>query len=239
MENLPRSIRTVFFDVGSTLIRPCPSMGEIYRRTLEPLGLTAPAREYERLFGTTWDELGGRIGRGADRFHAMPGGEMGYWAAYVGSVLDQLGSDADVESATLHLHDAFSARSAWEVFPDVNETLSALRGRGCQLGVISNWDSRLPVLLDSLGLGRFFTTVVFSSGAGAEKPSPLIFQEALRRAGARAEESVHVGDDLEADYAAAEAVGITGVLVDRDGSAPSTVRRVGDLSELLVLLEES
>ena len=70
----------------------------------------------------------------------------------------------------------------------------------------------------------------------SEKPSPEIFQEALRQARARPEESIHVGDDFDADYRGAEAIGMVGVLLNRDGIAPKNVRSVASLGELPGLL---
>ena len=120
---------------------------------------------------------------------------MSYWRTYVGRVLARLGSGVPVDSATYALHGAFADPASWAVFPDVPETLAELRSRGLRLGVISNWDSRLPRLLQGLGLDSFFEPVVHSSRVGHEKPSPEIFHEALRQARARPEESIHVGDE--------------------------------------------
>ena len=230
-----QTAHAVFFDVGATLIRPHPTMGEIYRRVLRPLGIEVQAEEFMRLFGVVWKELSDEIGEGRDRYSAF-GDEMSYWRTYVGRVLARLGSGVPVDSATYALHGAFADPASWAVFPDVPETLAELRGRGLRLGIISNWDSRLPRLLQGLGLDSFFEPVVHSSRVGHEKPSPEIFQEALRQARARPEESIHVGDDFDADYRGAEAIGMVGVLLNRDGIAPKNVRSVASLGELPGLL---
>jgi putative hydrolase of the HAD superfamily len=98
--------------------------------------------------------------------------------------------------------------------------LSALRSRGLALGVVSNWDSTLPGLLDRVSLAGFFDVVVSSSSTGASKPSPAIFLEALSRLGIGApdaSEALHVGDSLEEDYHAARAAGLAALWLDRSG----------------------
>ena len=251
-------IRFAFFDVGATLIQPYPSMGAIYARVLEPLGIEAPTRDFLRAFSITWDEMTEEVGLGRDRFHAFPGGENSYWSRYVERVLERVNeiTEADPRSlagrsasectreATVALHSAFSDPNAWQVFPEVRGVLAELRRRGVRLGVISNWDSRLPMLLERLNLASFFETVVYSSAAGGcghEKPSPVIFKTALDRAGASAAGSIHVGDDLRADVEGAQAAGLSAVLIDRktpldsECVAPGS-GRISSLVELLDLI---
>ena len=45
--------------------------------------------------------------------------------------------------------------------------------------MISNWDQRLPLLLERLELADFFDTFAISAIVGAEKPHPRIFESAL------------------------------------------------------------
>ena len=107
----------------------------------------------------------------------------------------------------------------------VPDTLEALHGRGLKLGVISNWDPRLPDLLDRLRLSRFFDAVVYSSAVGVEKPDPRIFEEALRLLGVTAGEALHVGDGRLEDVEGAQAVGMCALHLTRG-------RGTGDLRDL-------
>jgi putative hydrolase of the HAD superfamily len=225
-------IRTVFFDVGSTLITPDPSMAEIYRQALGPLGVDLDHRQFLEAFGLTWREMSEEIGAGRDRFGALPGGEREYWRRYVGAVLARLEARADVDRATAALHDAFARPESWRVYDDVRPAIAALAGSGLQLGIISNWDSRLPALLRSLDLEAPFGPVVYSAEAGHEKPSRVIFEQALARAGVPADEAVHIGDDRECDHEGAAAAGMTGLLLDRAGVHPPGPAVLRSLSEL-------
>ena len=68
-------------------------------------------------------------------------------------------------------------------------------------------------LLDS---GAFVAGLEYAAGLEAEvvgKPSRSYFQAALAELGAAPEDSVMVGDDVEADVAGAKAAGLRGILV--------------------------
>ena len=122
----------------------------------------------------------------------------------------------------------------YTIFPDVLDTLIALRRAVPRLGIVSNWDWRLPELCERLGLASYFDFIVVSARVGCSKPNPCIFREALRQASAMPERALHVGDSLAADVRGAQVVGITGVLVDRAGTAaPGDYPVVRDLREVL------
>ena len=74
--------------------------------------------------------------------------------------------------------------------------------------VVSNWDDRLPVLLEGLGLARFFEAIVYSAGVGAEKPFPAIFHHALDHLELPPEQVIHIGDRQREDVEGAQAVGM-------------------------------
>ncbi|MCC7354447.1 MAG: HAD-IA family hydrolase [Anaerolineae bacterium] len=123
------------------------------------------------------------------------------------------------------------------LFPDVLPTLATLRERGYRLGIISNWSWELPDLVEGLGLSPYFEVVTVSARAGASKPHPAIFQQALARFGVPPENVLHVGDNPEADAEGARSIGITGVLLDREGGHAANhypvIRRLTELPDLL------
>jgi putative hydrolase of the HAD superfamily len=99
---------------------------------------------------------------------------------------------------------------------------------------VSNWDVSLVGVLRALGLEPRVDGVVTSAGAGAHKPAPAIFEQALALAGVRAADAVHVGDRLDEDVAGARAAGIEPVLIRR-GGGPTVpgVRTISSLAELV------
>jgi putative hydrolase of the HAD superfamily len=143
---------------------------------------------------------------------------------------ETLGLAADVEDALL-------AAIRFEPFPDTVPALEALRGAGIRVVAASNWDVSLHEQLAATGLTPLLDGALSSAEVGAPKPDPEIFTRALALAGARPEEALHVGDDVEADVGGARAAGLEPVLIDRDGTleAPPGVRRIASLAELPAL----
>ncbi len=62
--------------------------------------------------------------------------------------------------------------------------------------------------LKNSNISDYFKTVTTSEDAGVKKPNPHIFKLALNRAGAIPEESVMIGDSIEADVQGAHDLGL-------------------------------
>jgi putative hydrolase of the HAD superfamily len=100
------------------------------------------------------------------------------------------------------------------LFPEVVEVLEELHPR-YRLSIISNFDGRLRMILELLGISQFFSPIVISSEIGADKPDALIFERALELTGARAGEALHVGDDPVKDWEGAAAAGLAVFKLER------------------------
>jgi putative hydrolase of the HAD superfamily len=131
------------------------------------------------------------------------------------------------------LVDALLASLRFHPYPDAAPALANYRAGGLRLWVVSNWDVSLHVVLENVGLAALLDGVLTSAEAGARKPAPAIFEQALRLAGAGPSQAIHVGDSLEEDVAGARAVGVEPVLVSRDGGSPAGVRTIASLAEPL------
>lgn len=232
----------VLLDVGDTLIGPAVPFGVVYARVLASHGLELdPARLQAAILDTVaWSMR--EIPPGVDRYGHFPGGESEYWRHFSRRVLEQAtGAEVDGnlgDRALDGLRDAFKAPSAWEVFPDVVPVLAALTARGVSLGIVSNWDSRLPAVLDMLDLSRWFAAVGVSHLEGVEKPDPRLFHVVLRRLAVDPSAALHVGDVPELDGAGARAAGVDCLIVDRrDKLGGADVPAVRDLSALPRIVE--
>jgi putative hydrolase of the HAD superfamily len=117
-------------------------------------------------------------------------------------------------------------------FPDAADALRELRERALRLVVASNWDCSLSEVLERAGLRSLVGGVASSAVAGAPKPHPAVFEQALRLAGATPEEALHVGDSVENDVEGARAVGVPALLLVREGDAPAGVEVIRSLGEL-------
>ena len=96
--------------------------------------------------------------------------------------------------------------------------MERLKLAGYSLAVISNWDRSLPWVLDMYGLTGYFDMALASLVEGVEKPDPRLFEIALEKLGARADETIHVGDNPIDDVQGARSAGIHAVLLDRTGA---------------------
>jgi FMN phosphatase YigB (HAD superfamily) len=86
-----------------------------------------------------------------------------------------------------------------------------------RLGVCSNFTHAPAALrvIEQAGLAPHLDAIVVSEQVGFRKPRKEIFDEALRRLGVSAAETVHVGDNLAADVAGAAGVGMRTIWLTR------------------------
>jgi len=108
-----------------------------------------------------------------------------------------------------------------DLVPGAKEMLEDVRARGYSIGLISDvaWGltSDFPMRdMKHYGLDEYFDDFVFSTDVGIRKPNPRIFKLAMFNIGAKAEESIYVGNNLQADIKGALGVGMTAVLKRSD-----------------------
>jgi len=226
-----RNIRAVFFDAGQTLLEADPPVEKVYREAFATHGVEADLEAVHRAVHATWREGDARRERGEERWGGADG-EAGFWRRFVEEVFGRSGGKGLPEPLLNGLIAHFREDKHWRVYPETREVLSALRGAGVTLLVVSNWDSTLPRLLERLELLPFFDRVVVSAVVGSSKPSRAIFDEAVRLAGVPHADALHVGDSLVDDYHGARAAGLHALLVDRSGRAPEGSEAIRSLSEL-------
>lgn len=210
--NPPRSllrrrpaIEAVTFDVGGTLITPAPSVGAIYARVASRHGVPGLGAELlDRRFKEVWAKSR-PFQHGRDD-----------WSRLVDRVFEGLAPEPPSRTFFPDLYAEFGRADAWRVFDDVVPTIEALAGIGVDLGIISNWDDRLRPLLRDLRLDRYFNSILVSCETGFAKPSPVIYQEALRRLGRPAAAVLHVGDELQDDFAGATTAGFSALHLRRE-----------------------
>jgi putative hydrolase of the HAD superfamily len=101
--------------------------------------------------------------------------------------------------------------------PGARDLLRVLRPHGA-IGVISNnLVAEQQGKMDVCRLREHVDALVVSEEAGAAKPDPAIFVEALRRLGAAPGEAVMIGDSWSADILGARAAGIRAVWFNPHG----------------------
>ncbi len=101
----------------------------------------------------------------------------------------------------------------------------------------------LRKILQSLGVLKFFNCTVFSDEVGYNKPSPLMFSQALKLLKVQPKETIHVGDLLETDIAGAKLAGMVSIWIKRgkrrsNGKSFRPDYEINRLPEMLPILEK-
>lgn len=95
------------------------------------------------------------------------------------------------------------------LFPGAYEVLSYLN-KNYRLHIITNGFSEAQFNKTKASkIDHFFDCFIDSEQVGVKKPHPDIFNYALKKANVNAEQSVMIGDNLEADILGAKAVGLS------------------------------
>jgi len=125
------------------------------------------------------------------------------------------------------------------LFPSTKEELTELKDSNYRLHIITNGFKEVQFIkLENSGIRHFFDDVLCSEEIGETKPHPLVFQGALKRTNAKANQSIMIGDDFKADVIGAENAGIRGVLFDPEKKYKenTSIERIGHLEEIPPLI---
>ncbi|WP_455378211.1 HAD-IA family hydrolase [Petrachloros mirabilis] len=240
---MKQPIRVIFFDAADTLFHVNGSVAEIYLQYAVQFGfqqtpdsLTSIKQAFSRAFKDAPPPV----------FAATESGQIKqserlWWFDVVHNVFYRVGMFERFDEFFEQVFAVFEDPGSWKLFPETLPTLNRLREQGLELGIISNFDSRLFPVMRGLGIADAFDTVTISSLAHAAKPSPKIFQIALEKHAVDPDEALHVGDSLRDDVEGATKAGLRAVLLDRALRGfqllPHGVTQITSLSELPALLQ--
>jgi putative hydrolase of the HAD superfamily len=208
-------LRAVVFDLWNTLAEWPVDVWAVTRpRVAERLGLT-PEEFEERWFG--------------DLAHMR---EMGPMA----DALRVLGASPEAALEIASMRRAVTEQGLVPV-PGALETISDLRTRGFRIGLITVCTDDVPSLWSETPFHGLFDAEVFSCSVGLRKPDPRIYLLACEQLDVEPGEALFVGDGANDELAGAERVGMTAVLVEREGEEQEWAgRRIRSLPELLSLV---
>jgi putative hydrolase of the HAD superfamily len=218
-------ITHLFFDAGNTLVFPN------FRLIAEKLAARGPRVSPEEL------ERGEQKARFTldDPDLIRTSTDQSRWTLYFETIFRSCGvtEAAIVRDVLAELQAIHRVSNLWEIVPpNVAPALEELKPR-FRLSVISNANGTVREKLRRVGLLDFFDAVLDSHEEGIEKPDPRIFRAALERTGARAEQSLYIGDMYHIDVAGARAAGMEVFLLDPgDLHRDKPVRRIPGLGAL-------
>ena len=103
-----------------------------------------------------------------------------------------------------------------------------------KLHVITNGFAHVQVKkLDNANLSTYFSTVTNSEMAGVKKPNPIIYEFALDLAKAKKENSIMIGDSIEADVLGALDAGLDAIYFNENKQAvEGNIKQINHLLEL-------
>ena len=217
------SFKAVFFDVGGTLIRVHPSVGDVYAKHARAFGFSGTANELNKEFRSQWKKMGGIESLGNKSGAEV---EEKFWKNLVFEVFQPFGGLDRFDKYFQLIFEVFRDGANWKIYEDVIESqiFVKLKEQKIILGVISNWDSRLASTLDSLELTDHFKFILPSAVVGSAKPDKKIFAEAIRLSGVEPHEACHIGDEVKTDFDGARNAGIHAILLDRDNQFDESIQ---------------
>jgi putative hydrolase of the HAD superfamily len=238
---MPMRVKAVLFDMFDTLmmIRKnhefySPAFMRMYRY-LNKNGVNVSFDTFQKAYIKTRDELYVKADENLEEPH---------FKVRVSETLKSLGYNCDASSPIVAAaSDEFCEEFMTYVYLDENteKLLHTLHGK-YKLGIVSNF--AIPECVDKLlkthGLDRLFDAVVVSGAVNKRKPSPQVFECAMKALDVSACETVFVGDTLDADIEGAKAVGMKAVYIQRRIEKVEDVtpdRTIKSLAELPLLLE--
>ncbi len=234
------SIRVVFFDAADTLFHVHGSVAETYLRQAVEFGFPQKPDSLEAIkqaFSRAFREASPPVFAAGEPARIKQSERL-WWFDIVHHVFYRVGMFERFDEFFDQVFRVFEDHRTWRLFPETASTLTRLKARNLELGIISNFDSRLFAVMRGLGIADVFDTMTISSLTQAAKPAPRIFQVALEKHAVDPEEAMHIGDSLRDDVEGATKAGLHAVLLDREGKQQeSRVRTIKSLEELFPLLD--
>jgi putative hydrolase of the HAD superfamily len=221
-------IRIVTFDAANTLIRLTSPASQTYAEVARRFGAVLDPVRLNRAFLEAWKD----VPRLPDQIGPRSDDGRSWWRDLVATTLSLAAYRVDPFPDYFDaVYEEFTRPGIWQLRPGVTQVLFALTQAGMRLGVLSNFDRRLYSILKTLGVLDQFEHVIISSEVGADKPSPRIFDEVLRRFQVGPKEVLHVGDEEQIDGIGARSAGMSAFVLGQDGDWKEFFQKVSLLAE--------
>ena len=218
--------------MGNTLVKYDYGLPEeVFQRVLISLGISRSLDDMKKAFLSAEKE--------AEDINLLA--SMGkierdeFWYQWDSLVLKHLGIAEHEELAKLFTHSKWMDFVDSTLYPEVKEVLLELKRRGLKVGLISNgYEEEIDLVLEKADLEKeTFDIIVGVDTIKKVKPNPDIFKYAINKLDVKPEETMFVGDNVEADYKGAENAGIHALLIDRTEKKQSGFKTIKNLKEIL------
>lgn len=214
-------INVIFFDLGDTLMVHKEPWGQVLIRAsmkMESFGVENHWIDPQRGFGLEFLSL-------LKEYYVRRDRDLIEGTTY--KLLREILNHDHISNRHIKiLLDVFysETRENWSAHPQAYQVLSFLFNKGYSLGLLSNAADRDDVdqLLDRFKFSQFFNLILTSAEVGYRKPHPFIFKRALREMKSNPENTLMIGDRLDADVIGALRLGLKAIWIDtlQTGSSP-------------------
>jgi phosphoglycolate phosphatase len=192
MSGLDRDL--VMFDLDGTLIETAPEIADATNDTLAQFGLPT----------VTLEQVNNWIGHGTQALLVQALASAGQTTAETVRASDSF----KLIGAEFIKHYERRCGTRSHLYPQVRETLHALKGQGVRLAVVTNKEGRYTqVVLDAHGLAPLFDRVISGDTLPTKKPHPAGVQACLAQFGVAPGRALFVGDS-SIDVATARNAGV-------------------------------
>jgi HAD superfamily hydrolase (TIGR01549 family) len=217
--------------MGNTLVKyDYDSPEEVFQRILTSLGFYRSLDEIKKAFLSAEREA-------EDTNLLSSFGKIKceeYWYRWDSLVLKHLKIEENEELPRI-IHSKWMDFVYSTLYPEVREVLLELKRRGLKVGLISNgYEEEIDLVLEKADLEKAtFDITVGVDTIKKVKPNPDIFKYAISKLNVKPEETIFVGDTVEADYKGAENAGIHALLIDRTEKQQSDFKTIKNLKAIL------
>jgi putative hydrolase of the HAD superfamily len=213
--------KVIFLDAVGTLFGIKGSVGEIYSQIAQEFGVETSPATLNQTFFQSFKASPPPVFPNAQE-QDIPQREFAWWQRITRTTFEQAGvlqkfDDFSAFFSEVYIH--FGTSEPWFVYPDVEKALKNWQQKGIELGILSNFDSRIYSVLQALELRDYFRSITIATQAGAAKPNSKIFAIALEKHNCSPEAAWHVGDSVKEDYEGAKAAGLRGIWLNRNQSS--------------------
>lgn len=215
-QNLSK-FRIVTFDITDTLLKFKTAPAHQYAKTAENFGYpnvdkNLLAANFLSVFKLMQEEYPNFGNNQKNRLHWRD-----WWRELVFSIFNKTVNIPldDLKLIEDSLIDHYRTSEAWVKVDGADEIVNKVKSDGKIVGIISNFDPSLHVVIDQMNLPKF-DFVITSYEHGISKPHPDIFRKALDLHGVTSKEALHVGNTLKKDYLGAINAGWCGIHISND-----------------------
>ncbi|MEC4804043.1 MAG: HAD-IA family hydrolase [Jaaginema sp. PMC 1079.18] len=211
--------KVIFLDAVGTLFGVQGTVGEVYSKIAHEFGVTTDPTALDTAFTTAFKAAPPLAFPGAEVVE-IPNLEYQWWLDVSQKTFETVGARENFnhfEEFFDRLYSYFATPHPWFVYKDIVPVLETWKANKIALGIISNFDSRLHMVLEGLELAKYFQSITVSSFVGAAKPERAIFTAALNKHQCEPHQAWHIGDSINEDFDGAKSAGLKAYFLERPG----------------------